>query len=284
LKRDKILTMSLCARERKEPSPVNSLYLQNRVALVTGASRGIGKATALELAKAGASLALVSRSADSLETVGAQVRNYGVKCISSAFDVSAEDALESFISRISEELGSVDILVNNAGIYETAALVDQSLDAWRRVLEINLTAAMRASKSVLPLMLQKKWGRIISISSISGKTGEPYGSSYSASKFALIGMSQSLALEVAPFGITVNAVCPGWVDTDMAQNQLHDEQWCRLNKISVNQSLEIAKLSVPQNRLIEPEEVAGLVAYLCTEQARAITGQAINICGGLSLH
>jgi len=251
---------------------------------VTGASRGIGQAIAIELGKAGASLALVSRNAAALAQVSAQIENDGGKCICNAFDVSAEDVLEAFIDRVGAELGGVDILVNNAGIYETSRFADQSLPSWRRLLEINITAAMRASKSVLPLMLEKQWGRIISISSISGKTGEPYGSAYSASKFALIGMSQSLALEVAPFGITVNAVCPGWVDTRMAAEQLHDEQWCNLNKISVNDSLAIAKLSVPQNRLIEPEEVAGLVAYLCTDQARGITGQAINICGGLSLH
>ena len=261
-----------------------SFYLTNRVALVTGASRGIGKSIALELAKAGASLALISRNEELLRRVSEEAKNIGVKCLYGVFDVSDEDRLESFIHAVYHQLGSIDILVNNAGVYETSTLADQPLDSWRRLLEINLTAAMRASRAVVPLMVKKNWGRIISVSSISGKAGEPFGAAYSASKFALIGMSQSLALEVAENGITVNAVCPGWVDTDMAREQLNRGNGAELNAIPVADSEEIARLSVPQKRLIQPEEVASLVAYLCTEGARGITGQAINICGGLSLH
>jgi len=263
---------------------LSSFYLTNRVALVTGASRGIGKSITFELAKAGASLALVSRNEELLKRVSEEARKIGVKCLYEVFDVSDENRLESFIDDVHRQLGSLDILVNNAGAYETSSLANQPLDSWRRLLEINLTAAMRASRAVVPLMIRKNWGRIISVSSISGKTGEPYGAAYSASKFGLIGMSQALALEVAEHGITVNTVCPGWVDTDMAHDQLNSAQWCELNNIPLADSEEIARLSVPQKRLIEPEEVASLVGYLCTEGARGITGQAINICGGLSLH
>jgi 3-hydroxybutyrate dehydrogenase len=251
---------------------------------VTGASRGIGRSIALELAKAGASLALVSRNEKLLQRVAEEAKNIGVKCLYEVFDVSDEHRLESFVHEVHQQLGSLDILINNAGVYETSSLANQPLDSWRRLLEINLTAAMRASRVVVPLMLRKNWGRIISVSSISGKAGEPFGAAYSASKFGLIGMSQSLALEVAEHGITVNTVCPGWVDTDMAHEQLNSAQWCELNGIPVDDSEEIARLSVPQKRLIEPEEVASLVVYLCSEGARGITGQAINICGGLSLH
>jgi ketoreductase len=132
-------------------------------------------------------------------------------------------------------------------------------------------------------MIGKAWGRIVNISSVSGKTAEAYGAAYSASKFGIIGLTQALALEVAKSGITVNAICPGWVRTDMAIEQLQDPKWCGLNEIDQSQSVEIARLSIPQNRFLESEEVADLALFLCSNQARSITGQAINICGGLSL-
>ena len=133
-------------------------------------------------------------------------------------------------------------------------------------------------------MIERNWGRIINISSISGKVAEAFGAAYSASKFAIIGLTQSMALEAAKHAITVNAICPGWVDTKMAGDQLSDDNYLSLTEQEPSQALEIARLSVPQMRFIAPEEVASLVVYLCSEQARGITGQAINICGGLSLH
>lgn len=250
---------------------------------MTGASRGIGRATALALAACGASVCLVGRNADSLSAVKNEAEAHGVSCLTRALDVSTGEELESFIDQIQKHLGSLDILINNAGIYSTSPLSRQPVSEWRQILEVNLTAAMRATRAVLPLMIENDWGRIVNISSISGKSGEPYGSAYSASKFGMLGMTQSVALEVAAHGVTVNAVCPGWVETDMAINQLEDEQWLKLNGIDLKESVEIARLSVPQHRFIQPEEIAHLVAYLCSDDARGITGQAINICGGLSL-
>ncbi len=260
-------------------------HLSNRVALVTGASRGIGRAIALDLAEQGAMLAIISRNLTALAETQTEIEKISKRsCLTYACDVSESETLEGVIQEVQDAHGALDIIVNNAGIFSAQALVSQALEDWRNVLEVNLTAAMRASKAALPLMIERKWGRIINISSISGKSGEPYGAAYSASKFGMIGMTQSLALEVAKDGITVNAVCPGWVDTDMARNQLDDEEWCKLNNIDRSDSLEIARLSVPQQRFIEPNEVANLVSYLCSNFARGITGQAINICGGLSLH
>jgi NAD(P)-dependent dehydrogenase (short-subunit alcohol dehydrogenase family) len=260
-------------------------HLSNRVVLVTGASRGIGKAIALELAEQGATLAIISRNLTALVETQIEIEKRSNRsCLTYACDVSESDTLEGVIQEVQDAHGALDIIVNNAGIFSAQALVAHDLQDWRNVLEVNLTAAMRASKAALPLMIERKWGRIINISSISGKSGEPYGAAYSASKFGMIGMTQSLALEVAKDGITVNAVCPGWVDTDMARSQLNDEEWCKLNNIEPSHSLEIARLSVPQQRFIEPNEVANLVSYLCSNFARGITGQAINICGGLSLH
>lgn len=263
----------------------NNRPLAGKVALVTGASRGIGKAIALELAREGANVSVIARDKESLERVKREIDRLSPQSSSLAIscDLSKPNSLESAISDVEKKLATVSILVNNCGIYKTQEVRDHSLSVWSEIIDTNLTSALRAARSVLDGMIQQGWGRIINISSISGKQGEAYGAAYSATKFGLIGLTQSLALEVATKGITVNAVCPGWVDTDMAQNQLHDEEWCKLNNIDPTQSKEIARLSIPQQRFVEPEEVASLVAYLCSEKARSITGQAVNICGGLSL-
>ncbi len=254
--------------------------------LITGASRGIGRACALAFGQLGADLALLSRSAERLSALKAELTtNTPDLCvIDSALDVSQSELLKDCLNQVKEKLGGVDILVNNAGVYLTDPVDGHDLDTWRRTIETNLTSAMVASSSVIKEMVAQKWGRVINISSISGKAGEAYGAAYSASKFGLIGLTQSMALEVARFGVTVNAVCPGWVATDMAFGQINDPQWCALNNIEPADSLDIARLSVPQERFIEPSEVASLVVYLATEEARGITGQAINICGGLSIH
>lgn len=265
-------------------SPSHSFNLTGRAALVTGASRGIGRAIALSLASNGASVAILGRNLETLHFVADEIRALGVKCVADAVDVANESELEQFIASAQREFGVIDILVNNAGVYSTSGVEQQDMEEWRRVLEINLTAAAHAAKCVLTGMISREWGRIINISSISGRSGEPFGAAYSASKFGMIGLTQSLALEVARHGVTVNAVCPGWVKTKMSADQLQDPLWCKLNAIDEEQSVEIARLSVPQMRFIEPEEVADLVSFLCSQSARGITGQAINICGGLSIH
>lgn len=257
--------------------------LSGKVAVVTGASRGIGKAVAIELARQGANVAALARNHSLLNAVCVEMNELGVATCAAACDVSDSESIYAAIEEVKSRLGAVDILVNNAGIYRTAAVSVHSIETWRAIMETNLTSAMVASKLVLPEMIDKSWGRIINMSSVSGKTGEPYGSAYSASKFGLIGLTQSLALEVAKNQITVNAVCPGWVLTDLARHQLESEEWCSLAEIDPGESVEIARLSVPQQRFVEPEEVACLVAFLASEQARGITGQAINVCGGLSI-
>jgi NAD(P)-dependent dehydrogenase (short-subunit alcohol dehydrogenase family) len=257
--------------------------LARKVAVITGASRGIGRAIAIELAKSGVDVAILSRNYQSLSETKQEIEALDRRCFADSCDVSDSDKLETFLQQAAEHLGPPSILINNAGIYSTDPVAGHSLNNWRSVLETNLTAAMWASRCLLPEMVERKWGRIINVSSISGKSGEPYGAAYSASKFGMIGLTQSLALEVARHGITANAVCPGWVDTKMAIDQLTDERWCELNDIAVADSLEIARLSIPRGEFIQPQEVAALVLFLCSEAARSITGQAINICGGMSL-
>ena len=266
-------------------APVNEKThaLKGRVAIVTGASRGLGKAIALELARQGAILGVCARSAEQLSTAQSEIKHLGTQCLAATCDVRSEADIAAFVMYIKSHFGSVDILVNNAGVYKTEPLENHSLDLWRDVLETNLTGAMLFCRAVLASMGAQQWGRIINISSVSGRVGEIWGGAYSASKFGLIGLTQSMALEVAKKGITVNAVCPGWIATDMTREQLSDPEWCQLNGIDPKDSQANACFGVPQNRFIEPEEVASLVAYLASDAARGITGQAINICGGLSL-
>lgn len=267
-----------------QPTRNDSCPLRGKIALVTGASRGIGRATALALAKDGADIAAIARTEAALTSLASELRDYDVRYESYICDVSLPEALEQTLATIGQQLGVVQILVNCAGVYETASVRGHSLNLWNKIVETNLTSVLRTCKSLIEGMITTNWGRIVNVSSISGKSGEPYGAAYSASKFGLIGLTQSLALEVAKFGITVNAVCPGWVRTEMAISQLTDARWCELNGIPGNDSIEIARLSVPQLRFIEPEEVADLISFLCGTKAQAITGQAINICGGLSIH
>lgn len=257
---------------------------KGRTALVTGASRGIGREIALTLARAGANVAILSRNIAQLETLKAEIEATGNRCFARGCDVKNVEDLDLFVKEATSYIGTFTILINNAGIYATEPLLNHSLETWHDVMNTNLTAAAWISRTLLPGMIATGWGRIVNISSISGKNGEAYGSAYSASKFGMIGLTESAALEVARHGITVNAVCPGWVRTEMAEHQLTDEKWCDLNDIPSKESIEIARLSIPQQRFIEAAEVASLVRFLCSDDAKGITGQAINICGGLSLH
>lgn len=258
--------------------------LAGKTALVTGASQGIGKATATLLAAAGCQVFAAARKYQALEKLQQENDKLAGEIVALALDVTDEAQCRQSVREIISRQGSLDILVNNAGIYKTAAVLNHASDEWNKVISTNLTAPFILSRETLPAMMTKGWGRIINISSISGKTGEPYGAAYSASKFGLIGFSQTLALECAEYGITVNSVCPGWVDTEMSRRQLSDPKYAELSGIDIGQSWEIAQLSVPQKRFLQPEEIAQLILFLCSDMSKGITGQAINICGGLGIH
>ncbi|MBI1857577.1 MAG: SDR family oxidoreductase [Candidatus Melainabacteria bacterium] len=259
-----------------------SIDLKGKTAVITGASRGIGKAIAEVFADAGASLILLSRNKSLLEQVTKELNTKYKKPIANSLvlDVSNPEEVEKTFSKID----SIDILINNAGVHFTSSIKDMDIEKWKELLEINLHGAMYCSKFALPKMLSKKWGRIINIASTSGKYGEAYSGAYCSSKFALIGFTQSLANEVAREGITVNAVCPGWTETAMAEGILHDDTYARLSGISINKLKEYSLEAVPIGRYVSPYEVAYLTAFLANNHASAITGQAINICGGICMH
>jgi 3-hydroxybutyrate dehydrogenase len=252
--------------------------LAGKRALVTGGGRGIGRAIALDLARAGAAVAVASRTAPERDAVRAEVAALGVASVAVPCDVSkAEDVREMFrLARAA--LGGIDILVNGAGVAPSAPLVKTSDEVWHLALETNLSGAFYCLREALPEMAQRGWGRAVNVASIAGKTGNPYIAAYSASKHGLLGLTKVAALEMAEHGVTVNAVCPGYVDSPMT-----DAGVARMAEKTGRPAAEIRQriehLS-PQKRLVTCEEVSALVLYLCGEPARGITGQALSVDGG----
>lgn len=230
--------------------------------LVTGASRGIGKTIAKSLQNYG-NVYVTARSEEKLKEFGNEM--YFV-C-----DLSKEEDLLKLGDFIQEK--KIDILVNNAGEYTYCGIEDTEISKLNEMLSINLKAPIYLMHSAIPHMKKNRFGRVINIGSISGVMGEAYASMYSATKAGLIGLSKATGLELAEFGITVNTINPGWVDTELGKSSIEDSEF------SEEEILE----SIPQRRFVKPEEIAGLVKYLISEEAKGITGQSINICAGLSV-
>ena len=248
--------------------------LNDKVALITGGGRGIGRAIALTFAQHGARVAVAARSREQVESVAKEIGNNAVALVC---DVSNADQVAGIFADIKP-----DILVNNAGIAESATLVNTTDELWHRHLAINLSGTFYCSRAALPAMLEKRWGRIINIASIAAKTGAPYIAAYAASKHGVLGLTRVVALEVATSGITVNAICPGYVDTDMVSRGV--EQITAKTGRSAEEAVELLKRMSPQNRLVSAEEVAAMALLLASEEGRGITGQGINIDGGSVLH
>jgi NAD(P)-dependent dehydrogenase (short-subunit alcohol dehydrogenase family) len=252
--------------------------LSGRIALVTGGGRGIGRAIALSLAQAGADVAISGRNADVLDdTVGA-IRAIGRRSSAAVCDVSERDQVDAMITRVKKDLGDPLILVNNAGIAGSAKLSETTDDMWEAMLRVNATGAFYCMRAVVPTMVEAKWGRVVNIASIAARAGAPYIAAYAASKHALLGLTRAVAAEVAARGVTVNAVCPGYVDTEMT-----DRSAAFISVRTGRDDADARKILEgfsPQKRLMTAEEVAGLATYLCSEAARGINGQGIVIDGG----
>ncbi len=259
------------------------MRLSNRLALITGGGRGIGRAIAFAFAREGAKVAVAARTSDQVDRVANEIASEcGVQTLAIECDVARAESVDRAFERVNEKFGrGPDILVNNAGIVETAPFVKTDEAMWQRQLAVNLTGTFHCTRAALPVMLERGWGRIINIASIAGKTGAPYISAYAASKHGVLGLTRSLALEVAASGITVNAICPGYVDTDMTSRGI--ENIVTKTGTSAEDALAAIKKRSPQNRLVTAEEVAALALLLTSEEGRGINGQAINVDGGTVL-
>jgi NAD(P)-dependent dehydrogenase (short-subunit alcohol dehydrogenase family) len=256
----------------------NHLPLAGRRAVVTGASRGIGRSIALALAGAGADVAITARTLPDLEQLAVEIGDLGRRALPLACDVTDPEQVRQMAARALEGLGGIDILVNNAGVAGSHKFMNHPDDLWHQMLAVNLTSVYYVTKAFVPRMVEQRSGRIITIASIAAKAGGRYIAAYTASKHGVLGLTRSLALELAQHGIAVNAICPGYVDTPMTDAAVTNiVQRTGADEAQARETLE--RLS-PQNRLIQPEEVAALTLFLAQDASQGITGQAINVDGG----
>lgn len=248
--------------------------LSGRTAIVTGASRGIGRAIAERFADEGANLVLVARSADALGDVFSGISRKGGHALVVAMDITAEDAAETIVARTLTEFGAIDILVNNAGGNSfMSPLADMRLSGWHKTIALNLDSTVHLMHAVLPHMIERGRGSIINVSSIAGLRGIPMMSHYGAAKAAVISVTRSVAVEVAPQGVRVNALVPGWIETDLTGFLRTDE------------SIEESVLGdVPMGRWGTSEEIADGALFLASDASSFMTGQSLVLDGGLSAH
>lgn len=242
--------------------------LTGKTAIVTGASRGIGAAIARKLCEAGANVALCSRSAEAVAAIADALNSEGYTAISTAADISQKSDVEALIKAVQERFSQIDILVNNAGITRDTLLMRLKDEDWHAVLQTNLTGTMYCTRAVLRPMIRQRSGRIINISSVIGVMGNPGQASYAAAKAGILGFTKTIAREVGARGITVNAIAPGFITTDMTAQIPEQHQ---------KQLLEL----IPLRRFGSPEDVADAVCFLASDAARYITGQTLHVDGGM---
>jgi len=265
------------------------MKLKDKVAVVTGAQRGFGKASAIALAKEGATIVAVDMGKD-IEGTASELKQMGQKAIGLIADITSPEQIKNMVNKAVDAFGHIDILVNNAGILPRRSFLWEADDNdWRKTIEVNLIGTYNMTKAVLPFIIKNGKGRVINLSSISGKNGSPTSSAYCASKHGIIGLTRTLAMELGLLGlteITVNAICPGVGNTEMVTEKggLLDE----VARITGTTREIVLTKQLPQvsllKRLIEPDEIADMVVYLASDAARGITGQSINVCGGAAFY
>jgi len=241
--------------------------LNNKIAIVTGASQGIGKIIAFELAKSGAHVVCISRNKKAIESIVDEISINGGQSSSFPCDISDSDTFSKIITEIIKENSRIDILVNNAGITKDSLLMRMSIEQWDDVINTNLKGAFHCTKAVMRYMMKNKFGRIINITSIVGLTGNAGQANYAASKAGLIGMTKSIAKEVASRGITANCIAPGWIETSMTD---------KLSREVKNEFLS----HIPLGKIGSPDDIANAVIFLASDEAGYITGQTITVDGG----
>lgn len=245
--------------------------MKGRTAVITGGGSGIGAAAGRRFAAAGAKVVLVGRRKERLEAVAKEIGG-GARAV--ACDVASSGA----VAAMAREVGACDVLVNNAGIAKSAPLAKTDDALWNEILAVNLTGTFLCTRAFLPGMAERGWGRVVNVASIAGKAGMQYTSAYCASKHGVLGLTRAVALECARKGVTVNAVCPGWVDTEMTDTSVANISG--KTKMSEAEARAFLAGQSPQNRLMTADEIAGLIAWLCSDDAAGITAQAINVDGG----
>jgi NAD(P)-dependent dehydrogenase (short-subunit alcohol dehydrogenase family) len=256
-------------------SPAASGALAGRGAVVTGGGRGIGAAIARALAAEGARVVVAARTAAEVERVAQSIVDSGGLAGATTCDVTDPTSVDALFDAAEERLGATDILVNNAGIAHSALVTRTTLDDWRRILDVNATGTFLCTRAFLPAMMERGWGRVVNVASVAGLAGDRFISAYAAAKHAVVGFTRSVAAEAGPHGVTVNAVCPGWVDTDMTRASI--ARIVAATGRSEEEALAAILSASSQRRLIDPAEVAEVAVRLCREESREVNGQAIVI-------
>jgi NAD(P)-dependent dehydrogenase (short-subunit alcohol dehydrogenase family) len=254
------------------------LTLRGKRAVVTGASRGIGRATALALAAAGANVAISARTISDLEALTGELRAMGRRANAIPCDVTDPEQVAHMAASALETLSGIDILVNNAGASGSAKFLGHPDELWHRMVAMNMTSAYYVTKAFVPAMVEQRSGRIIVIASVAARMGGKYIAAYTAAKHGVLGLTRALAVELGPYNITVNAICPGYVDSPMTDANI--ATMVRLTGRSEERVRQTLAETNPQNRLIAPEEVARIAVFLADDASQGINGQAITLDGG----
>jgi NAD(P)-dependent dehydrogenase (short-subunit alcohol dehydrogenase family) len=256
----------------------NGHMLAGKRAVVTGAGRGIGRSIALALAQAGADVAVTARTHVEIEQLVAEIQTLGCQSLAVACDVTDSEQVTHMATTFIEALGGIEILVNNAGHAGSHKFSNHPDELWHRMLSINLTSVYYVTKAFVPALIEQRYGRIINIASIASRAGGSYIAAYTAAKHGVLGLTRALAVELMPYNITVNAICPGYVNTPMTDGSVSNI--AARTGMPESKAREVLENTSPQKRLIEPEEVAAIAVFLAQDFNRGITGQAINIDGG----
>ncbi len=254
----------------------------DQVVMITGVATGIGAATALRFAKEGAHVVGIDMAEEALNETLAACAGFGVKTLGILNDVREADGAKKAVEKALEKFGRLDVLVCSAGLYAGAPLAEVTLAGWQDILDINLTGTFLYNQAVVPVLMKRKGGSIINISSMAGKTSWPASAQYSSSKSGVIGLTRSVAMELAPFGATANALCPGNTLTAMVRSVA--EKVGAMDGMTGKEWLAMRAQDCPMKRLAQPEEMAGIIAFLASEDSRYITGQSISADGGMVLY
>ncbi|MDY7094472.1 MAG: SDR family NAD(P)-dependent oxidoreductase [Acidobacteriota bacterium] len=252
--------------------------LHGRTAVITGGGRGIGAEVARSLAAAGAAVLVSARTESEIEALADELTQAGHRAYAATADVADEESVAALARAAAEHLGGVDILVNNAGIAASAPLARITLEDWNRIFAVNVTGTFLCTQAFLPAMVETGWGRIINVASVAGRSGGQYMAHYSSSKHAQVGFTRCAAAEVAGRGVTVNALCPGYVDTEMTRQSI--ERIVAKTRLDEEQALKNLQQTSGHGRLVTPQEVADAALWLCGDGAASVNGQAIVIDGG----
>jgi 3-hydroxybutyrate dehydrogenase len=251
----------------------------SKVAIVTGGGGGMGRAISLALAAEGAAIAVADVALEAAEETAKAVTNAGGRAVTVRTDVTEKQSVDRMTDEVLATFGSIDILVNNAGVQHVAPLADYPLEQWHHVIDVSLTGAFLCTQAVVRSMIPRRRGCIVNISSTLGKEGASFKCAYTAAKHGMIGLTRSNALELAEHDIRINAICPGLTQTQIVENQL--DELAAAHGCARDEVLDKAYFhKIPQKRILDPKEIADCVVFLCSQRARAFTGQALNVAAG----